>query len=205
MVARALKAWMIALMLLCNSCAYMQSHKNVEELGSYYAGHLLDRQRIELVRSGTQWYVGADTARFRLHHPLVYDSVFQETGNHPSFKLIRLGEQKEYHPISSYTANLLQNKTGYFDMAGLAREIAGTPGTWEKLPHGSQRYPILAEIDEEPYQMEEKRVPQHKKIAALALGKIDFIVIDIPGTLAYNVAIPLVAPFVFFYEFSRTD
>ena len=38
-------------------------------------------------------------------------------------------------------------------------------------------------------------------LATKILKNIDLIVIDVPGTLVYNVAIPFAAPFVFFYEF----
>lgn len=191
----------VLLLMLCSSCAYIQTHKNVEEMGSYYTGHLLAREQIELVKSRGQWYIGAEAARFRLKYPMLHDSVFRKLGNYPSFEKISWKGQTEYHPISSYVAGVLQNPTGYFDMQGLAQEIAKTPGTWGKSLPDKQRYSIQAELPSKPFQMEEHRVPEKKKPLALLLGKLDFIVIDIPGTLLYNTAIPLMAPFVFFYEF----
>lgn len=191
----------VILLMLCSSCAYVQTHKNVEEMGSYYTGHLLEAGRVELVKSEGRWYIGADAARFRLRYPTIYDSIFREKDNYPYFQLCSDKEGTEYHPISDYVAGILQKPDGYFDMQGLAEEVAKIPGLWEKNLRNKQRFSIRAELSGKPFQMEERRVPQKKRLLARALGKLDFVVIDIPGTLAYNVAIPLMAPFVFFYEF----
>lgn len=199
------KAVIAFLLMLCSSCAYVQTHKNVEEIGSYYTGHLLSESGMELVRSEGQWYIGANAARFQLKYPIVYDSVFRKQGNYPSFVQIRSTEGLDYHPIPSYVADVLQTPGGYFDMQGLAQEIAKTPGVWKKSLENKQRYPIRADLSSKPFQMEECRVPREKKTLSLILGKLDFIAIDIPGTLLYNVAIPFMAPFVFFYEFYHED
>ena len=45
---KVLRVGIVALVMLFNSCAYVQTHKNVEEMGSYYTGHVLDGQNMEL-------------------------------------------------------------------------------------------------------------------------------------------------------------
>ena len=53
--------------------------------------------------------------------------------------------------------------------------------------------------------MLKNRVPEKKPIWSRALGKADLVLVDFPATLVYNVAIPIMAPFVFFYEFTHED
>ena len=41
--------------------------------------------------------------------------------------------------------------------------------------------------------------------AVAGLQEADFVLVDIPGTLAYNVAIPIMAPIIFFSEFFSNE
>lgn len=193
--------------LMISSCAYVQTHKNVEELGSYFEGELLDANSMSLHKKGDQWYLSAHKAKFKLSYPIVHDSVFRRNDFSPEFKLIRSHNSEViYHPISSYAAQILQKTDGYFQLRGLADEIHRTPGKWVSDISGSQQYPIVAEIGgKQVFYMEERRIPEKKLFLSKALGKIDLIAIDMPATIIYNVAIPIMAPFVFFYEFSTTD
>ena len=192
---------------MLSSCAYIQTHKNVEEIGSYFNGQVFNRDQIALYQSGDQWYISATQALFKLRYPMVHDSVFRKYDENPTYKLTRKGPHSTvYHPISAATAEVLRRPDGYFQLTALAEEVQKTPGAWVKeLPH-AQQYAITAMLDE-PKQayLEENRVPKKKPIYSYILGKLDFIAIDIPATLAYNVAIPFMAPFVFFYEFTTED
>ena len=155
---------------LLDSCAYMQTHKNVEEVGSYYEGHLLKQGEMPLYKVGEAWYLGAYPARFKLRYPLIHDSVFQRQ------------ESKPYFRLKSRGSNM------------------------DALPPGAHRHAIHAELSGYSSQwIEEYRVPSKKTPTGLVLGKLDFLAIDVPGTLAYNVAIPVIAPFVFFYDFLTND
>lgn len=187
-----------------SSCAYMQTHKNVEEVGSYYAGHLLRQQDMQLYRAGEKWYLAAYPAKFRLKYPVVYDSVFRRKNSAPHFQLINYEQQLHFHEISPSAAKVLMRPDGYFRMDALVDNIKKNSGEWiSHLPAGASRLPVHAELSGHQSQsIEEKRVPSKKTLLGLTLGKIDFIIVDVPGTLAYNVAIPFMAPFVFFYEFS---
>ena len=189
--------------LMLSSCAYVQTHKNVEEMSIYYEGQVLNTNNLELYRSGKSWYITAQQARFKMSYPIVHDEVFRRTDNKPTFKLVPHEENCTiYHPISDQAAEVLRRADGYFDLQGLADEVKRTPGSWVVSLPGAQRYGISAEIAGKDHLfIEEKRVPKDTPTLNKALGKLDFIVFDIPATLVYNVAIPFMAPFVFFYEF----
>lgn len=207
MMKRALYAFILCLGLLLSSCAYVQTHKNVEEIGSFFEGQVLDTRTLGLYKQNNQWYLAATKARFKLSYPVVHDSIFRRNDFSPEFKLLPTQNDKLiYHPISEYAAQILQKSDGYFQLRALGDEIHRNGGEWvEQLP-GAVRVPIAAEIGGKPtFFMEEKRVPEKKPVWSKALGKLDLVFIDTPATIIYNVAIPFMAPFVFFYEFSHED
>lgn len=199
-----LQAGILSASMLVSSCAYVQTHKNVEEQSTYYEGKVLSTENVRLYRQDGKWYLAAERAKFRLTYPNVHDEVFRRNMTEPKFKLLELDEQIMYHAISSHAAEILQRRDGYFKLDALAEEIQRTPGEWlEELP-GAQQHVILAEIaGSHKYYIKQRRVPEKTPIVDKALGTLDFIVVDIPATVAYNVAIPFMAPFVFFYEFSQ--
>ena len=203
MMKRMLQLALLSAGLFLSSCAYVQTHKNVEEMSTHYEGQMLNAATMELYESGGAWYISAAKARFKLSYPIVHDEVFRKSFEQPSFRLIHADEQMVYHPISSHAAQILRQSDGYFELKGLAEEIQRTPGAWvSHLPAGAVKHAIAADIAGNPHQyMEELRIPREKPIGDMILGKLDFVVVDIPATLAYNVAIPFMAPFVFFYEF----
>lgn len=197
----------VCLGLLTSSCAYVQTHKNVAEVGSYFDGKMLDVQTLSLHQQGERWYLSAHKAKFKLSYPTIHDSVFRRNDFMPEFKLIgKESEGRVYHAISGHAAQILQRKDGYYQLRALAEEMQRTPGEWvESLP-GAIRRPIAAEIDgKQVFYMAEQRVPKNKKLLSKALSQLDFVIVDIPATIAYNVAIPFMAPFVFFYEFSQNE
>lgn len=204
---RVLHAIILCLGLLISSCAYVQTHKNVEEIGSYFEGQILDTQSMGLYKHGDKWYLSARKAKFKLTYPIVHDSIFRKNDFSPKFKLIDSHEYCiVYHPISSYAARILQRSDGYFQLRALGDDIYRSGGEWVSDLSGAQRIPISAEIGgKQVFYMEEKRVPANKPFWSTMLGKVDLILIDVPFTLAYNVAIPIMAPFVFFYEFTHED
>lgn len=188
----------------------MQTHKNVKEMGSYYEGQQFlppSQQTLSLYRRGDQWYIAAQAARFRLKYPAIYDSIFCTHDNAPRHQLIE-GSQAGvvYHPLSAGTAAVLQRADGYADLDTLAEEIRMTPGEWTHTLPGAQRYPVRAQIHgEQAVSLLGKRRPEEIPLSRRILSNIDFVCVDIPGTLIYNVAIPVMAPFVFFHEFLKND
>lgn len=185
----------------------MQTHKNVGELGAYYNGHILDKKDLRVFHDATQhqWYINAREARFKLDYPIIYDSIFQRRDNNPSYRLVRMNSNFVYHPVSESTARVLMRSDGFSQLHVLAEEInRHDAGSWTSSPHFTKSYNVSATLDgDSTCSIPANRVPIRSPFVSKILKNIDFIVIDIPGTLAYNVAIPFVAPFVFFYEFSH--
>jgi len=201
-------AWIILAAAL-PSCAYMQTHKNVAEMGCYYEGGQLQKDSLGLFSQDGQWYLSASAAQFKKSYPLVYDSVFKRGDNAPKSKLIDgTASGSVFFPISAGTATVLQRKDGYARLSSLAAEIDSLQGVpCFSLPRGV-RHPILAEIDvqgNDSANVIRERRPETTLALNKVLSAVDFVVVDIPGTLAYNVAIPFMAPFVFFYEFISKD
>lgn len=201
-------AWII-LSAALSSCAYVQTHKNVSEMGCYYEGGQLQKDNLALFRQDGQWYLSASAAQFKKRYPLVHDSVFRRGNNDPKSEIIDgSASGLAYFPISEGTATVLQRKDGYSRLDSLAAEIDSLQGfPSSSLPRGV-RYPILAEIDvqgSDSANVIRARRPETTPAINRALSAVDFVMIDIPGTLAYNVAIPFMAPFVFFYEFISND
>lgn len=203
---------MLRLVLLCFglmlcSCAYVQTHKRVEEMGSYYEGYLLKSDSMRLFRQGDSWFLSAAKARYKRTFPLVHDSVFRRNNYEPSFELVHdASAPMVYHEISSNAAAILQRSDGYFDLRALVGDMQRCSDTWlEELP-GAVSYPIAAHIGgDQSFSIPGSRVPHSTSLSKKALGKLDLVVVDAPLTVGYNVAIPLVAPFVFFYEFLQED
>ncbi len=190
----------LAAALALSSCAYMQTHKNVSEMGSTYKGYQLHQPR-QLYQSGGQWYVAAVPAEYRMSHDLVHDNIFRKT-NEPTLKLVRAESSPAYHSISPSTAAVLLQENGYMDAATLAQEIHESHAPWlPSLPHATP-HPVRAQFAGEPSApVTSTRTPEQTPLVWKTLSGLDFVVVDIPGTVVYNVAVPFIAPFVFFYEF----
>lgn len=193
--------------ILLSSCAYVQTHKNVEELGSYYDGQVLSTVDTGLYRKNGAWYLSAQKARFRLRYPIVHDSVFRKNDYNPRLELLEDGAVTTvYHRISDNAANVLMRPNGYFELSALADDMRRSGGEWLSELPGAERHSIAAEIGgKKQHYIGEGKIPAEKSFLTHAIGKLDFIAIDVPLTLAYNVSIPVMAPFVFFYEFITED
>lgn len=196
------------LLLLSTSCAYLQTHKNVEETGAYYQGYLLEKNKLYVYHNAANdtWYVNAHRAKFRLHYPSVHDSVFRRKDDTPYFQVMSIANDIVYHPIRKSTAHVLTSPDGYMYLSVLAEDIQRGESAWKDSISTTSVHPVKAELPGEPtFQMPGTRVPFKKSLYARILGKADFIVVDIPGTLVYNIAIPIMVPFVFFHEFTSSD
>lgn len=188
--------------MLMTSCAYVQTHKNVEEIGAYYEGELLSTATSSLYKKGESWYISAQKAKFKLVYPTIHDSVFRRSDYDPRYELIENSSTTVYHSISQSAAEVLMNPKGYYELNALAEEITRSPGTWESSLDHAEQHAIQANIGgQSSFSMKNQRVPAKKSLFTKAIGTADFVVVDIPLSVAYNVAIPVMAPFVFFYEF----
>ena len=206
-VKRLLRLVTVMALVVLPSCAYVQSHKNVGELGAYYHGYILDGKEMRVFYDEThrQWYINARDASFKLHYPLVYDSVLRHGEKKPTYRLVRANPSFVYHPVHESTAQVLMRNDGFIQLKVLAEEIARHDiDSWVNSAHFSASYPVLAFIEgDHSYPLPTYRSPIRSSPLVKAVKNLDFVMIDVPATLIYNVAIPFAAPFVFFYEFYR--
>ncbi len=197
--------------LLCCSCAYMQSNKNIREKGITYEGCQLNTEQLALCRKGSQWYLATTVENYSKRYPLIYDSILLADNNAPYYEKTGTGEAMAcYLPISAGTAATLQMQNGYAHSQDLAAEVnrllAQKPVIYAPQMSKATRRAISAHIDhgEEPIILTLKQTGE-PSFANKALATADFVLVDIPGTLAYNVAIPFMAPIVFFSDFINDE
>ena len=194
---------------LCSSCAYMQTHKNIREAQSRYEGCRLNKDELTLVSKGSQWYLAAPLKEFSVSYPVVHDSILLTDNNQPTYTVTQNKNSLCYLPISAGTAACLRMENGYAHVDDLAEEIhryTGNADMITSLP-GAHQYRIAAQIEEQgtaptlAYLTQES----HPSILRQTLAAADFVLLDIPGTALYNLAIPVMAPVVFFKEFLSSD
>ena len=205
---RVLSKAMLTALLMLSSCAYVQTHKNVEEMGAYYKGHVLTLQSLRVYHdtSTQKWYLNAHPARLKLHYPNVHDSVFKQTNDVPSYRELYVSPEFVYYPISQSTARVLLTDNGYSQLEVLAEEIQKNGESYVEKKASMTSYPIRAQIaGDSSYRIPLFRVPRQKSVMSHVVGKTEFVLVDVPATLAYNVSIPFIAPFVFFKEFLSKD
>lgn len=197
--------------LFLNSCAYVQTHKNVEESFYTYQGYRLC-EPLSLLQRGNDWYLVAEPVALQKSYPAIYDSVFFKDKNEPVFEMAGQGTESQpmMHRISHGTATVLQRADGYASLTTLCDELKMTPGEWIKAPLNHRGVPVRATLSRENETAdiiveEDSRTAQGSQIAERILSAADRVVVDIPGTVMYNVAIPFMAPFVFFREFLQED
>lgn len=191
--------------LLLSSCAYMQTHKNVEESFQQHIGYELS-PNLELYRAGNNYFLAAEKKTLQRHYPAIHDSIFFTDNNEPTYE--ESGDkpgQAVYKPISYGTAAVLQSSNGYAALDVLSDELKSSDTPWvDQLSSQARRCDIKAEIVGQPITWLDATTSE-APLAAKVLSKLDEIVIDWPGTVLYNVAIPVMAPFVFFHQFLTED
>lgn len=188
-----------------SSCAYMQTHKNIEEAARRYQGYELTPE-LELYKTGGKYYLATSRHEMQKHYPVIHDTIFLDSNNNPTWEKTGSQHEKVYLPISSGTATVLQRKDGYASLQVLSDEIQNNQVTaLAQLPATAQRCTVNAEITGDtiiwPADSNTPEAPLSLKI----LSTVDRVCIDWPGTLAYNIAIPVMAPFVFFHQFLNED
>lgn len=184
-----------------SSCAYMQTHKNIEETGREHTGYQLNSE-MQLYRAGGDYYLAVEQQRLRMHYPAIYDSIFLIQNNEPEFIQIGNDQTRVYHKISAGTATVLQREDGYAELSVLSDELRNNDTGWLKtLPAGAQSCSIKADIAGTATTWAEPGSGTEVSTSMQILSTLDEVIIDWPGTILYNLAIPVMAPFVFFHEF----
>ncbi len=187
--------------LFLSSCAYMQTHKNIEEGFREHTGYTLS-SGLELYRAGGAYYLAAQKKQLRIHYPVIYDSIFLSRNNDPEYRSIGNNTECVYRQISTGTALVLQRADGYADLNVVRDELQNNAAQWlTSLPANAQKCKINAEIIGTSVTWPEAETATEAPLGIRVLSTTDQVLVDWPGTLLYNIAIPVMAPFVFFHEF----
>lgn len=199
---------LLAISLCLSSCAYLQTHKNVREAFHEYEGYRLV-EPLKLYSAGGAWYLAVQRETMDLHYPVLHDSIFLENDYEPRYRTTKVHEGVQYHRISGGTAQVLLRNDGYYTLPSLFEEMNSmNTEPVASLPAGAQQHTILARVDAHTSHnvaKASKRIPESTPVFANALAGLDFICVDFPCSVAYNVAIPVMAPFVFFHNFIAGD
>lgn len=197
-----------------SSCAYVQTHRNVEESFNRYDGSSLELP-LYLVQVGQQWYLPAYHCEGGLikHYPSVYDSVLLKTDNIPPTWNTEAGQGRGvivYYPISSGTATVLMREDGYATLDLLRDELQQRQQSClRQLPAGARKHAVLAHIqssdEDSVYLIGEKLQDGGNRSSVQMFVWADRLLVDVPLTLAYHAAIPLMAPVLFFKEFFNEE
>lgn len=203
----------LLVLLSLSSCAYVQTHENVQECFVQRAGDELVAP-LKLGKVGSSWYlctrscVGGVTKRY----PVVHDEILLDGHNEPQLEEGQGGVDKNAPtawPISAGTATVLMREDGYATLETLADEmIRNRAGRLESLPRGMQFYPVKAQIvgaEKPAYLLTNGDAEPELSLTQKAVVQADRVLVDWPLTAAYNCAIPFMAPFVFFRQFLSED
>ena len=191
--------------LLLPSCAYLQTHKNIEEMGCSYEGSELTPENIRLHSRGGQWYISAPQGNYSKTYPVIHDEVYDTDENAPTYTLLGDATGRAYFPISAGTAACLRRQDGYALTNALVAEILASQQESCTELRGSSTHPIRAEVKagEHPSIIIQSRTPESPSTFTKVLSTLDMCTVDAIGTAAYNVAMPIMAPFRFFGEFTQ--
>lgn len=200
----------IAFSCALSSCAYMQTHKNVSEIGTRYVGAEISTDSLSLYSRAGEWYLAAPKVLLERHYPIIYDTIYLNRDNDPTESVVEENSDGSllFMPISAGTAKVLQRQDGYAELASLLAESrASGKSAVESLP-GGQVHTIHADIEtkgQDTAYYVFKRIPERPGRGIRCLSQLDKYSVDAIGTVVYNVAIPFMAPFRFFSEFFTED
>lgn len=197
--------------LSVSSCAYTQLNKQIEEKATVYNGFAVELP-LSLYSSQGRWYVKVRKIDVQRMRPFVHDSVMLKTGGNVTYgtvKPLSYYTEYQYISISDGTAAVLQRADGYATLETLCDEIKSNyAGAVPELPE-SMQHRVYADIKTEQgniiYVAAGGKPIRQAGIGIKALSKLALVCVDIPGTVAYNAAMPVIAPFLFFHDFITDD
>lgn len=201
-----------------SSCAYVQTHKNVQEGFVHRQGDQLAAP-LSLGKLGSTWYVCTKVCAGGVtkQYPTVHDEILLDDNNEPQLQpvgtsAIAGGIDKPHTtawPISSGTAIVLMREDGYATLETLADEmLRNRAGRLDVLPRGMQFYPVKAQIagaEKATYLLRSADTEPELTFTQKVLVQTDRVLVDWPLTAAYNCAIPVMAPVIFFHQFLSED
>lgn len=188
-----------------SSCAYMQSHKNIIEAGRQHKGYHLESP-LKLYRAGGQYYLAAEQQDMQIHYPTIHDSIFLKGENSPT--LSPRGTQSEtiYFPLAAGTGEVMQRQDGFVELDTLRSELEASRSLCtSQLPAGAVECTIRADVQGSSVTWLNPAESTPAGTGHVLLGTLDRVLIDWPGTVLYNISIPVMAPFVFFHQFLNEE
>ena len=197
---------LIAAMACLSSCAYIQTHKNIEEAGRQHAGYHLNSP-LKLYKGGGQYYLQAEQQQLRIHYPAIHDSIFLNQNNALTLTRTSGETSNVYFPISKGTGEVMQLQNGYVELETLKDELLdGQINSISSLPAGAHECTIRSTVQGEPVTWLAPAASEPGTNTGTAiLSTLDKVLVDWPGTVLYNLAIPVMAPFVFFHQFLNEE
>lgn len=194
---------------LLSSCAYMQTNQNIRHSQDRYEGCQLKKDELQLYNKGNQWYLAAPLCTFSRSLPVIHDDILLTEHNEPTYTVLEKKQELCYMPISAGTATCLRMQDGYAHLEDLVTEINSFSGQepWLTSLKGASSHRIEARLESAdsvptPARLITKSEPS---LLLKSIAAVDFVLVDIPGTVLYNIAIPVMAPVVFFHEFLNEE
>ena len=198
--------WILFPLLILSSCAYVQTHRNVAEFFRSKPGYSLHLPIEQGTQQGRNYLLG-HRETLRKHYPNIFDSILLTDNNEVQWRSIERGNTCLL-PLSDGTAMVLKRRDGYAYIDSLLDEIRSEmqkgqrPSISGTMPDTHQ---VVAQVDigsqQERY-IDDPTIPDDQlSFPEELLVQADRVIIDWPLTLAYNVAIPFMAPVIFFSEF----
>ena len=191
-----------------NSCAYTQFNKQITEKATVYNGFAVELP-LSLCSSQGGWYVKVRKLEVQKIKPFVHDSIMLTNASKEALgtpKPFSYYTEYQYIKISDGTAAVLQRTDGYATLETLCDELkAGyQQGCLSELPD-SMQHRVYAQIKTEQgniaYVATDGQPIRKPGIGTKVLSKAALVCVDVPGTVIYNVSMPIMAPFIFFHDF----
>lgn len=190
--------------LLMPSCVYVQTHKNMEQIGSTTPMGKLERDC--LYRVGDDWCLRAHEVNTKLDYPVIRDEAFTGNTRPPIVSEAGpLSDEPIYIPVSEGTAAVMQREDGYVHIGDLVSEMerfkrhyTAEQARGRVRPAGAIRAESAGENGAVFVNLGK---PSSPSAVGSVLGTADLVLVDTPATLAANALLPVIAPFYFFVDF----
>lgn len=199
---------MVGVVGTLNSCAYTQFNKQITEKATVYNGFAVELP-LSLYSSQGGWFVKVRKLEVQKIKPFVHDSIMLTNTSKEALgtpKPFSYYTEYQYIKISDGTAAVLQRTDGYATLETLCDELkAGyQQGCLSELPD-SMQHRVHAQIKTEQgniaYVAADGQPIRKPGMGTKVLSKAALVCVDVPGTVIYNVSMPIMAPFIFFHDF----
>lgn len=194
-----------------SSCAYTQFNKQIEENATTYNGFAVELP-LSLYSSQGNWYVKVRKIDVRKIRPFVHDSIMLDNSRKLTFgtvKPLSYYTDYQYIRISKGTADVLRRTDGYASLETLSDELRSNySSVVSELPE-SMQHRVYAEIKTEQgniaYIAPNGAPIRQPGVGTRILSKLALVCVDFPGTVIYNVSMPIMAPVLFFRDLIIDD